>query len=76
MATKPKLQNTVESKITTVQNIINIAKNHFILDFGKELIGHLVIDVQGKKGNKIYTYFCEELNDDGSVRYNMRCNCK
>lgn len=66
----------VESKIVTAQKVINIEKKHFILDFGKELAGQLVIDVKGTKGNKIHTYFGEELNNDGSVRYDMRCNCK
>ena len=66
----------VESKIVTAESITNIEKNHFILDFGKELVGQLVIDVKGTEGNKIYTYFGEELNEDGSVRYDMRCNCK
>ena len=66
----------VESKIVTAKEVKTVNKNHFILDFGKELVGQLVIDVQGIKGNKIYTFFGEELNEDGSVRYNMRCNCK
>ena len=66
----------VESKIITAKDVRIVKKNHFILDFGKELVGQLIIDVKGSKGNKIYTYFGEELNENGSVRYDMRCNCK
>ena len=66
----------VDSKIVVAQDVKIVDKNHFILDMGKELVGQLVIDVQGKKGNKIHTYFGEELNDDGSVKYDMRCNIK
>lgn len=66
----------VESKIIVAEKVEKLSDNHFILDFGKEVVGQLVIDVQGKKGSKVYIYFGEELNDNGSVRYDMRCNVK
>ncbi len=66
----------VESKIIIAEKVEKLTDNHFILDMGKEVVGQLVIDVQGKKGSKVYTYFGEELNNDGSVRFDMRCNCK
>lgn len=66
----------VESKIVVAEKVQKLADNHYILDFGKELVGQLVIDAHGKKGSKVYSYFGEELNDDGNVRYDMRCNVK
>ena len=47
----------------------------FFLDFGKEYVGTLGLRVKGNKGDVIEIRCGEELNDDGSVRYDMRCNC-
>lgn len=45
-------------------------------DFGQEMVGNLCVTAQGKKGDKVLLRFGEELNADGSVRYELRCNCK
>lgn len=66
----------VTSEEVKSRKITWLSSNHFILDFEKELAGQLFLEVQGKKGSKVYTYFGEELNDDGSVRFDMRCNVK
>ena len=46
------------------------------LDFGQESVGYLTAKAKGKKGDKILLRFGEELNADGSVRFDMRCNCR
>lgn len=46
------------------------------LDFGREMAGNLRLCAEGKKGSKILLRVGEELNADGSVRYDMRCNCR
>jgi alpha-L-rhamnosidase len=45
------------------------------IDMGKEITGALCIEAAGKKGSKVIIRCGEELNEDGSVRYDMRCNC-
>ncbi|MFZ2656315.1 MAG: family 78 glycoside hydrolase catalytic domain, partial [Victivallales bacterium] len=45
-------------------------------DFGRELVGHTRIRLRGPSGHVIVVRHGEELNPDGSVRHEMRCNCK
>ena len=46
------------------------------VDFGQEMVGYLRAKANGKKGDKILLRFGEELNPDGGVRFDMRCNCR
>ena len=46
------------------------------LDFGQEMVGYLCANAKGAKGDTVTLRYGEELNGDGSVRYDMRCNCK
>lgn len=50
--------------------------NTLRLDFGQEMVGGLCAEAEGKAGNEIILRFGEELNPDGSVRFDMRCNCR
>ncbi|MBQ7032282.1 MAG: family 78 glycoside hydrolase catalytic domain [Clostridia bacterium] len=53
-----------------------MSKGHYIIDFGKEITGQFYMEMTGKEG-QIVTVLCgEELNPDGSVRYDMRARCK
>ena len=46
------------------------------LYFPTEAVGNLVFTASGKSGDEITVRYAEELNDDGSVRFDMRCNCR
>lgn len=46
------------------------------LDFGREMVGYIYAEAKGRKGDEVILRYGEELSDDGSVRYEMRCNCK
>lgn len=46
------------------------------LDFGQEMVGYIYAEAKGKKGDELTLRYGEELNDDKSVRFEMRCNCK
>ena len=46
------------------------------LDFGQEMVGTLTAKAKGKRGDKVVLRYGEELNADGSVRFDMRCNCR
>lgn len=58
------------------ERVEEIAPGHYVLDFGRELTGHLEMRARGRAGDRIELRFGEELLSDGrSVRYEMRCNC-
>ncbi len=55
----------------------NIRKNSdgYFIDFGFEAVGYLKFRASGKAGDTIIMRYGEELNEDGSVRWEMRCCC-
>lgn len=56
--------------------IIKAKNEHIIYDLKQEIVGYPFIKIKGKQ-NQIIKIMCgEELNEDGSVRYDERCNCK
>ena len=50
--------------------------NILFIDFGQEMVGSITANAKGEKGDKLILRFGEELNSDGSVRFDMRCNCR
>ncbi len=46
------------------------------LDFGRETAGYLTLTAKGTRGDTLLLRYGEELNADGSVRYEMRANCR
>ncbi len=55
---------------------IRKTENGYFCDFGQEAIGYLVVKAKGKKSDEIIIRQGEELNDDGSVRFDLRSNCR
>ena len=51
-------------------------KNTLFIDFGKIYVGYFSAKATGKSGDTVVLRFGQELCDDGSVRWEMRCNCK
>ncbi len=64
------------SKQLSVYEIKPKAINENVYDFGCEIVGGLKIKAIGKSGQQIVIRCGEELNDNGTVRYNLRANCK
>lgn len=56
--------------ISVVQN-----GNHQIFDFGGIWVGYLCAKAKGKNGEIVTLWAGQELDEDGSVRHKMRCNC-
>ncbi|MBR2021325.1 MAG: family 78 glycoside hydrolase catalytic domain [Clostridia bacterium] len=56
--------------------ISEMRANTLFLDFGSVYVGYLCMKAKGKDGDEIVIKCGQELNDDGSVRYNMRAYCK
>jgi len=51
------------------------APGKIFVDMGQEITGSLRLKAKGAKGKLLTVYSAEELNDDGSVRWEMRCKC-
>lgn len=46
------------------------------LDFGSNYVGYLCMTAKGKKGDVVTLRCGQELNDDGSIRFELRANCR
>ena len=46
------------------------------IDFGSNYVGYLYMSVNGKKDSVITIRCGQELNEDGSVRFKLRANCR
>ena len=51
------------------------SKNRILIDNGFEIAGYPLIVAKGKKNSKIIIRYGEELDEYGSVKYHLRCNC-
>lgn len=63
-----EIEKITPSDIKTINNVIRI-------DFGSIFVGYLYLTAKGGKNDKIIIRCGQDLNDDGSVRYNLRANC-
>ena len=50
-------------------------ENRILYDFGSNYVGYLCVCAKGKKGDIVTVRCAQELNDDGTLRYNLRANC-
>ena len=70
------LQKSKMLEFETIQPVNSTATGRRILyDFGSNYVGYLCIHANGKKGDNITVRCAQELNDDGTLRYNLRANC-
>lgn len=58
-----------------LSDIKMISRDNYIIDFGHEITGRLLLSANGKAGDIIKLGYGEELVDVTKVRSNMRCNC-
>lgn len=52
-----------------------LKEGHYRADFGREITGHVELTACGSAGDQVMVLYGEELKQDGSVRFDMRCNC-
>ena len=50
-------------------------ENNILYDFGSNYVGYLCVRAKGKTGDLVTVRCAQELNDDGTLRYNLRANC-
>lgn len=67
------------TKMLAFENVFPIEKakreNIIFLDFGACYVGYLFVKAVGPKHSQIIVRCGQELNDDGTVRYELRANC-
>lgn len=69
-------QPTKQLEIYDVKpSVLTKTEKGYFMDFGFEAVGYLKFTASGKSGDTIVMHYGEEQNDDGSVRWKMRCNC-
>lgn len=51
-------------------------KGGYLADFGKEYVGYLALRARGSAGDTVTILCGQELCDDGSVRFELRSNCR
>ncbi|MEU5096776.1 family 78 glycoside hydrolase catalytic domain [Streptomyces sp. NPDC020996] len=56
----------------TPASITEAAEGRWLVDLGREIVGGLSLRVAGSQGDTIEVRLGEELNSDGSVRYQLR----
>lgn len=52
-----------------------VFENRIMYDFGSNYVGYLCVRVKGKTGDIVIVRCAQELNTDGTLRYNLRANC-
>ncbi len=55
---------------------VKVFENRIFVDVGRELCGYITYTAKGNKGDTVIIRQGEELNDDKSVRFELRCNCR
>ena len=74
--------NLIKSPIKSLEiydvepKIAKKTKDGYFYDFGQEAIGYLEVKAKGENGDEIIIRQGEELNDDGSVHFDLRSNCR
>lgn len=72
-----KKQPTAQLELYSVAPVNTETRgNTVFFDFGQEYVGYICASASGNTGDEILLHFGEELNADGSVRFDMRCNCR
>ena len=79
---KPKDDHTLVLQPTKQLDIydvkpLSVIKNDegLLVDFGFEAVGYIKFNASGNMGDTVVMRYGEELNEDGSVRWQMRCCC-
>lgn len=69
-----QLTPSVEVRSVLPVKTKRLGVGHFLLDFGKELVGTVRLKTKGRRGHKVRIMCAEELTEEGRARYDMRCN--
>lgn len=70
----PYQTENMQKYYSSPSEVKEIEKGHYFIDLGKEIIGGIAVKIPEhvKNSSKLILHYGEELNEDGSVRYQMR----
>lgn len=57
------------------QQMIRRSETVYLFDFGREITGQVFFIAKGTAGQRLCVKYGEELEPDGSVRFELRCSC-
>lgn len=52
-----------------------VAADGVVVDFGANYVGYLCVSATGRQGDVVTVRCAQELNGDGTLRYDLRANC-
>ncbi|MFI2433312.1 family 78 glycoside hydrolase catalytic domain [Streptomyces sp. NPDC018693] len=58
----------------TPASVTKVADGRWLVDLGREIVGGLALEVTGHAGDTVEVRLGEELNSDGTVRYQLRAS--
>jgi len=68
-----------KSKMLTFEEIApkttRVDGDRVLYDFGANYVGYLLARAKGRSGDELVIRQAQELNDDGTLRYQLRANC-
>lgn len=72
------LQETAPLQITRYEPVktTDLGNGRFVYDFGREIVGHTRVRLQGQAGHVLTVRHAEELLEDGTPRFEMRAKCR
>lgn len=62
----------VRLRDVTPASVTKVADGRWLVDLGREIVGGLALEVTGAAGDTVEVRLGEELNSDGTVRYQLR----
>ena len=69
-----------KSEMLVFEKVLPVTKrtdrDTVIYDFGAVYVGYLKASVKGSAGDIVTVRCAQELNDDGSIRFTLRANCR
>jgi len=63
----PQMQSVEVCDVIRPQNISKMSENCWVVDFGRNMNGHVGIKVSGPQGTQVTMRFSETVNPDGSI---------
>ncbi|MDX3733217.1 family 78 glycoside hydrolase catalytic domain [Streptomyces caniscabiei] len=68
----PALIEAVRPHDVIPASVTRVADGRWLVDLGREIVGGLALEITGEAGDTVEVRLGEELNTDGTVRYQLR----
>ncbi|MDX3865950.1 family 78 glycoside hydrolase catalytic domain [Streptomyces europaeiscabiei] len=68
----PALIEAIRPHDVTPASVTEVADGRWLVDLGREIVGGLALEVTGGAGDTVEVRLGEELNTDGTVKYQLR----